>query len=359
MSVTAEEREELAQTLRELLAPLVRRIDRQALYPGEVLRELGRRGWYPRLEDGRSERLAKSLRVIEEAAVYCGSTAFLLWHQTSAILYCATTETRYLREEILPALSRGDLIGSSGLSNAMKYYAGMEPLRLKATPVDGGFRITGRLPFISNLGPDHWFAVIAENDQGGRVAFFLPTTATGLKLRECKKFLGLNGTGTFNLSFADVFAPDDWVLSRDADAFAQQVRAEFALNQAGIAVGCIRASLDLLAQVRDKQEGVNHYLKLQPEEIARRLEELAGRVTAIVQRAEERERPGEFRDVVKARLDGAYLALEATEAGMLHEGATAYLEQSSAARRLREVYFVALVTPAVKHLEKLLKETAA
>lgn len=359
MSVTTSEREKLQSTLQGLLAPMVRSIDRDAVYPEGVLRELGRAGWYPRPEDGRRKRWTKDLLLIEEAGSHCGSTAFLLWGHTTAMLYCAAAQAPYLRQEILPALARGDLLGGTGLSNAMKYYAGMEPLRLRAQRVPQGFRVTGRLPFVSNLGPGHWVGVVAETDQAGRAAFFLPTTATGLEVRECKKFLGFNGTGTYNLAFHDVFVPDDWVLAENADSFIQQIRAEFSLNQGAIAFGCIRASLGQLSQARDKQNGVNRYLKLQPEILAARLQQLSDRAQNLVAKAEGTEAPGEFREVVELRLSGAYLALEAAQAGMLHEGATAYLQQSSAARRLREAYFIALVTPAVKHLEKLLKDAAA
>jgi hypothetical protein len=37
---------------------------------------------------------------------------------------------------------------------------------------------------------------------------------------------------------------------------------------------------------------------------------------------------------------------------MLHAGARAYVDGSIYSRRLRESYFMAIVTPATKHLEK-------
>ena len=39
---------------------------------------------------------------------------------------------------------------------------------------------------------------------------------------------------------------------------------------------------------------------------------------------------------------------------MLHAGARAYVHGSSPERKLREAYFVAIVTPALKHLRKML-----
>ena len=39
---------------------------------------------------------------------------------------------------------------------------------------------------------------------------------------------------------------------------------------------------------------------------------------------------------------------------MLHAGARAYVQGSPAERELREACFVAIVTPALKHLKKML-----
>lgn len=37
---------------------------------------------------------------------------------------------------------------------------------------------------------------------------------------------------------------------------------------------------------------------------------------------------------------------------MLHQGARGYLRTATAQRRLREAYFIAIVTPALKHLRR-------
>jgi len=41
---------------------------------------------------------------------------------------------------------------------------------------------------------------------------------------------------------------------------------------------------------------------------------------------------------------------------MMHMGAKGYLSNNAAQRRLREAYFIAIVTPAIKHLRKELHE---
>ena len=57
-------------------------------------------------------------------------------------------------------------------------------------------------------------------------------------------------------------------------------------------------------------------------------------------------------DVLRTRLAGGELAMRCAHAAMLHLGAKGYLMRSPAQRRLREAYFVGIVTPATKHLRR-------
>jgi len=59
-----------------------------------------------------------------------------------------------------------------------------------------------------------------------------------------------------------------------------------------------------------------------------------------------------LRRVFAARLVAGQLSIAAASAALLHAGARGYLNHAPAQRRLRESYFVAIVTPAMKHLRK-------
>ena len=52
----------------------------------------------------------------------------------------------------------------------------------------------------------------------------------------------------------------------------------------------------------------------------------------------------------------AEASVAAAHAAMLHCGARGYLKSHRAQRRLREAYFVAIVTPATKQLRKMLAD---
>jgi len=60
--------------------------------------------------------------------------------------------------------------------------------------------------------------------------------------------------------------------------------------------------------------------------------------------------------VVELRLQAGDACVAAAHAAMLHCGARGYLKSHRVQRRLREAYFVAIVTPATKQLRKMLAE---
>ena len=57
--------------------------------------------------------------------------------------------------------------------------------------------------------------------------------------------------------------------------------------------------------------------------------------------------------MLDVRIQGAKLSLQATQASLLHQGARGYLMTANPQRRIREAHFVAIVTPAIKHLRFL------
>ncbi len=337
----------------ERLVPLVTSIDADSVYPESFLRFLGAAGMFSQPGGSEQQIWKKTLNLIEETAVVCGSTAFSIWCHTTAMVYVRNGHSSFLKNEILPKMVRGEVLGATGLSNPMKFYAGMESLRLQAEPIANGYIVSGFLPFVSNLGTGNWFGVIAKVNADHRIMMFIPCAAEGLQINERTEFLGLNGSATYNCHFQHVFVPERWVLAEDADVFIKKIRPEFVLNQAGMGIGLARSVIHGIRRLQEKQGGANQYLIPQPAELEERLTELRERAYQFVQ--SDWSSPDDLREVIKVRLDSSYLALDAANAGMLHHGGAAYLKRSNSSRRLREAYFIALVTPAVKQLEKILK----
>jgi hypothetical protein len=166
----------------------------------------------------------------------------------------------------------------------------------------------------------------------------------------------MDGTGTYGVQFRDVFVPDELILADPAGPYVKKIRAGFVLLQAGMAMGLIRDCINLMNEVDVPLGHVNRYLPQQPVNFRDLLSELEADAMAL---ASDPFNPEDsyWRKVVALRLRAGEASVAAAHAAMLHCGARGYLMSHRAQRRLREAYFIAIVTPATKQLRKMLADT--
>ena len=148
-------------------------------------------------------------------------------------------------------LSTGRVLGGTGLSNPMKSFFGIEKLKLKGRKVDGGYIVRGALPWVSNLGPDHYLRhhLRREDEPGAAGDVFGRLLRTAITLTPCKPFLAMDGTGTYGVQLRDVFVPDELILADPAAPFVKKIRAGFILLQAGMALGLIKDCINIMDEV--------------------------------------------------------------------------------------------------------------
>lgn len=347
--------------VRTELAPLVDSIDREALYPDAVLRALGAAGAYrthlPLERASASPNLATAIEASALASQVCLSTGFLMWCQSTLAWYLANSDNEPVRTRYLPRVADGSLLGGTGLSNPMKTFFGIERMKLKGQRVAGGYTVRGALPWVSNLGPDHVFGTICEIEAkpSRRVMFVADCAAEGVSIQACPGFLTLDGTATYSVQFRDAFVPDAQILADPVDAYLKKIRAGFILLQAGMGVGVIRDCLELIQRLESSLGHINKFLDDQPEDLAETLAAIEAEVAALAPSPHDAS-PEYWRRVLALRLLVGETAVRAAHAAMLHSGARGYVRASRVQRRLREAYFVAIVTPATKQLKKMLAE---
>ncbi len=338
---------------RRELTPVAQEIDEGTIYPDQALRHLGDVGAWSAHAD-----LRETIAGISAIGETCGSTAFMAWCQNTLVWYILNSENAALKAKYLSATASGKTLGGTGLSNPMKSFFGIEKLKLKGKRVDGGYVVRGALPWVSNLGPDHLFGTIFEvEDSGEKVMFIADCADDALSLTPCKPFLAMDGTGTYAVQFRDVFIPDDQVLAAPTMPFVKKIRAGFILMQMGMGLGLIRDCVAIMDSVKPSLAHVNCFLPQQPEDFAGLLAKMEAETMMLA--ATPYETSNDYwRSVVDLRLRAGDAAVAAAHAAMLHCGARGYLKSHRAQRRLRESYFVAIVTPATKQLRKMLADNA-
>jgi alkylation response protein AidB-like acyl-CoA dehydrogenase len=360
-----DETDDLSERVRTLvkaeLAPLVDAIDQGKVYPVDVLRNLGGIGaWAAHLPADGAADLRPAIGAMAAIGECCGATSFMAWCQNTLAWYVGNTENSALKARLLDRVACGAMLGGTGLSNPMKSFFGIETLKLKGRRIEGGYVVRGALPWVSNLAADHVFGTLFElEDRPGETVMFIADCASeGISIRPCAPFLAMDGTGTYSVGFRDAFIPDSLVLAAPAAPFVKKIRAGFILLQTGMALGLIRDCIAIMKDLRPSLGHINDYLDQQPEGFEAALAESESEAMAVAATPYDTS-PDYWRRVVSVRLRLGEASVAAANAAMLHCGARGYLRSHRAQRRLREAYFVAIVTPATKQLKKMLSDHAS
>lgn len=349
--------DQVASIARRELAPIAADIDDGSVYPADLLRRLGDAGAWGshRPNDGAAD-LRCAVRSIAALGEVCGATAFMAWCQNTLVWYAANSGNPALAG-FTNDVATGKILGGTGLSNPMKSFFGIERLKLKGRKVEGGYVVRGALPWVSNLGADHFFGTIFEiEDRPGEIAMFLADCSDpAITLQPCKPFLAMDGTGTYSVQFRDAFISSDHILAEPAGPFVKKIRSGFILLQAGMGLGLIRDCVAIMNEVAAPLGHVNRYLPQQPADFGEMLSDLESETMELAADPYNAD-DSYWRRVLALRLSLGEASVAAAHTAMLHCGARGYLKSHRVQRRLREAYFVAIVTPATKQLRKMLAE---
>ena len=359
----------LISAVRELadgaLAELASDIDRRGVYPETILKRLGELGAL-RAHMAHGEQpgdYGLAIRAMSEVSRVCGATGFMVWCHAVCGVYMEQSGDPVLMGERLDRHNSGQTLGATGMSNPMKTFAGIETFLLHARKVEGGYLVNGTLPWVSNLGPDHYFGAVADVESTDAAAkteimFVVRCDAPGVELRDCPSFSAMEGTNTWAVRLTDYFVGADRLIADPVRPFIGRIRAAFILLQTGMGLGVAQGAIDSMWKVERTLGHVNEFLEDRPDDLQAELDELTARIMVLAQTPFASDK--EFLiDVLDTRAHASELALRAAQSALLHQGARGYLMSSDVQRRVRESHFVAIVTPAIKHLRKEIARLSA
>jgi alkylation response protein AidB-like acyl-CoA dehydrogenase len=341
------------------LAELADDIDRRGIYPKSVLHRLGELGALKAhmAESGKSADYGLAIRAMSEVSRVCGATGFMVWCHDVCGVYMEQSGNPALQGDRLAKHNSGETLGATGMSNPMKTFAGIETFLLHARKVDGGWRVNGTLPWVSNLGPDHYFGAVADvvtttgEAAKSEIMFIVQCGSEGVELRNCPSFSAMEGTNTWAVRLTEYFVSADLLIADPVRPFIGRIRAAFILLQTGMGLGVAQGAIDSMWKVERTLGHVNEFLDDRPDDLQAELDDLTARIMQLAKTPFGSDK--EFLiDVLDARAHASELALRAAQSALLHQGARGYLMTSEVQRRVRESHFVAIVTPAIKHLRK-------
>lgn len=320
-------------------------IDKEGIYPSDILKELAKQGKFSVLKTRND--LMQAIENIAEVSKICGTSGFCMWCQFALIYYLINSKNQKLKDELLPKLYSGEILGGTGLSNPMKAFANIEQNRLKATKTDGGYIVNGTLAWVSNLSQDSVFGAIAI-DESGEPVMGVIRIGQNATLRSQIKYSTLEGSATKSVVLKEYFLSYDDILSDNIYRYLVDITPGFIALQIGIGAGIIEASLDEIQSANRANEDINSYLPFKFDELKAEYEELIDKSKSLLDDIDNIV-PLEL---LQTRLAASLLTQKVTSAAVLSSGASGYLERSKVARLQREGNFVLIVTPSIKHLLK-------
>ena len=335
------------------LASAAYQIDHEGFYPTDILRALGQAGAFGAHLERNGQNTGLAIDAMREIARNCGSTGFLAWCHDVCGLYLEQSGNPALTGAMLDEHACANTLGGMALSNPMKTFAGIEKMLLRAKRVQGGYRVSGALPWVSHIGRGQYCGAIAgvylDDGSTSHEIMFLLRCTDDVVLRPCPEFSGMEGTSTWGLRLDDYFVGEDALIADPAKPFIARVRAAFILLQTGWALGVTQGGIESMLEVEPLLGHVNKFLNDRPDDMQAELDDLSQRIQTLALTPFDGSTDYVL-SVLDARAQSAELSLRASQSALLHQGARGYMMNTAPQRRIREAHFVAIVTPAIKHL---------
>jgi alkylation response protein AidB-like acyl-CoA dehydrogenase len=265
----SEEHELLRKSIRSFveteLAPHASEWEANKDFPDDVFSRMGELGYlglaYPEEYGGSGGDYLCNIVLAEEMCrCNSGGVAMAIAVQTDMAvppLFKFGTEEQK-RRYLVPAI-KGEKIFCLGITepNAGSDVAGIETTAKK---VDGGWIVNGRKIFITNGRRANAMTLVAKTDRDaghqGISLFVLDTDTPGFEVARTLDKLGMHSSDTAELSFTDMFLPDDALLGKEGEGFyniSWELQGERLIGAAGTIAGARRTFEAALAYAKQRE----------------------------------------------------------------------------------------------------------
>ncbi|MEE4024483.1 acyl-CoA dehydrogenase family protein [Gordonia sp. PKS22-38] len=322
----------------DMLFPAAAEVDRTGAIPDSHWTAIADAGLFgiaaPVESGGPGLELYQVLEIQEVMASGCLPTVFAWLQHHGVVISLAGTSNAQLRDELLAPTMTGELRAGVAYAGAVP-----TPPRMRATRVDGGWRLNGYAPFVSGWGVIDLLQISARDvDSDDVIAAILPVDQPSSEIAMTPLHLGVaDATRTVALAVDDLVVPDDRIVSRIGhdDFFATQ-KIGLRINGT-LPLGIVRRCTAILDEIGHSTA-------------ARGLRERGSAVRVRLDAA-----ITDHDALIDARAAGAQLAVDAAAALIAADGGRGLLRGAHPERLAREAMFT-LVAASRPQLKDLLVE---
>jgi alkylation response protein AidB-like acyl-CoA dehydrogenase len=257
--------------LAEWVRPRANLLDQDAEALREALAEMGRRGLLglrvPREFGGLGLDPLEFRRFQEASARASGALAFLESQHQSACSLVARSSNAALTARLLPRLARGEDTAAIAFSHLRR----PGPPLVRASAATGGYRLDGRLPWVTGWGLFTVCVTAAPLDDG-RILFAVHPLAASASMRPTPPLAlaAMAVTQTVEIAVDKLFIPESDVVEIHAATWIQENDRIAIALQSPLALGCAQAGIDVLRDEAEKKN--NAGMKDAAERLDRELE---------------------------------------------------------------------------------------
>ncbi len=206
--------------------PRAAEVDETEKFPREAFRTLAENGLMgiqiPEEYGGAGAGMLSLILTVEEVARVCASTSVILTTQALASDPLLIGGTEEQKKKYLYRLASGESLGACAITEpgAGSDVSGMKTVARK---VKDGYVLNGSKIFITNGGESDIITVLAYTDKEkgsrGISMFIVEKEDKGFIVGRQEHKMGIHGSDTRELTFEDLFVPEDRLLGKEGDGF--------------------------------------------------------------------------------------------------------------------------------------------
>jgi alkylation response protein AidB-like acyl-CoA dehydrogenase len=251
------------------IGPDAERVGREDVFAWDTFRLLSSEGVvataFPRAHGGSDGTMMLRVRIIEELAGVCSTSASLITGTDLSSRPIVAGANAALKDEVIADLASGKRQSAFALTEPG---AGSDVARLSshyAPAADGGFILNGTKKFITRANVADMFVAVARLADGpegarGLSAFLVPRAAPGVGVSAIVPKLGWNGVPIAMVTFDNVHVPKSHLLGEEGQgmALAQDTLLRARIGHAAIALGRMTGALQIASQYAGHRKVFGH-----------------------------------------------------------------------------------------------------
>jgi alkylation response protein AidB-like acyl-CoA dehydrogenase len=364
-----QENEKLAK---EVLAPRADEIDRTRRFPRQNIEELGRSGLLglvvPTEYGGAGAGLPEMVQVLERMAQACASTAMVTLMHYCGTAVIAAKGSAALKQNLLPAIGRGDHLATLAFSEAGSgghFYMPVSEVKRNGH----GLHLTAQKTFVTSAGEaDSYVVSTRKAGASGPTDLDLYLVARGAKGFEVGvpfEGLGLAGNGSAPMKLDEVELEEEKRLGNEGSGFQtmmEVVLLHFQVGVAAVSLGIASAAFQAASAhvtARKYEHAGGAALSAIPRvqflaaEMALELRSARAYLSETIRRAGAGD-PEAMLDVLGVKARAAEAALAVVSRAMTLGGGAAFGRRGGLERIFRDAQAASVMAPSTDVLKEFL-----